>query len=103
MAVRHYKCGGAYKTTSTYRLRSIRGLCESTTGDRIQVSDSIQAPDFSEVVSSAPEKMLESNGHFIRTRMIADQRATEIENLQEIIASQKQENNDLKVEIKTLK
>jgi hypothetical protein len=57
----------------------------------------------SEVVSNASEKMLESNGHFLRARMIADQRATEIQRLQEAIASHTRESDDLKVEIRTLK
>ncbi|KAI9436142.1 hypothetical protein BJY52DRAFT_1197170 [Lactarius psammicola] len=47
--------------------------------------------------------MLEVNGHFLRTKMIAEQRATEIERLQEAIANQTRENGDLKVENRTLK
>ncbi|KAI9437835.1 hypothetical protein BJY52DRAFT_1196262 [Lactarius psammicola] len=59
--------------------------------------------DLSEVIANASEKMLEVNGHFIRTKIIADQRATEIEKLQEVVASKTKENDELKVETKTLK
>ncbi|KAI9447367.1 hypothetical protein BJY52DRAFT_1193331 [Lactarius psammicola] len=59
--------------------------------------------DLSDVVANASEKMLEVNGHFVRIKMIADQRAMEIEKLQEVVASKTAENNDLTVEIRTLK
>ncbi|KAI9445606.1 hypothetical protein BJY52DRAFT_1228833 [Lactarius psammicola] len=59
--------------------------------------------DLSEVVTNASEKMLEVNRHFLRTKMITKQRATEIERLQEAIANQTKENGDLKVENRTLK
>ncbi|KAI9431442.1 hypothetical protein BJY52DRAFT_1199679 [Lactarius psammicola] len=59
--------------------------------------------DLSEVVANASEKMLEVNGHFLCTKMIAKQRATEIERLQEAIANQTRENGNLKVENRTLK
>ncbi|KAI9435026.1 hypothetical protein BJY52DRAFT_1197793 [Lactarius psammicola] len=55
------------------------------------------------MIANASEKMLEVNGHFIRTKIIADQRATEIEKLQEVVASKTKENDELKVETKTLK
>ncbi|KAH9020485.1 hypothetical protein EDB84DRAFT_1565692 [Lactarius hengduanensis] len=68
------------------------------------------SPDLSEVISNASAKALEVNGHFIRVKMIADQRATEIEKLQETLASKTKENDQLtkendhlNVEVKTLK
>ncbi|KAH9063603.1 hypothetical protein EDB87DRAFT_1681257 [Lactarius vividus] len=68
------------------------------------------SPDLSEVISNASAKALEVNGHFIRVKMIADQRATEIEKLQETLASKTKEtdqltkeNDHLNVEVKTLK
>ncbi|KAH9172275.1 hypothetical protein EDB89DRAFT_2069930 [Lactarius sanguifluus] len=68
------------------------------------------SPDLSEVISNASAKALEANGHFICVKMIADQRATEIEKLQETLASKTKENDQLtkendhlNVEVKTLK
>ncbi|KAH9021188.1 hypothetical protein EDB85DRAFT_1895799 [Lactarius pseudohatsudake] len=61
------------------------------------------SPDLSEVISNASAKGLEVNGHFIRVKMIADQRATEIEKLQETLTSKTKENDHLNVEVKTLK
>ncbi|KAH9024382.1 hypothetical protein EDB85DRAFT_2150521 [Lactarius pseudohatsudake] len=68
------------------------------------------SPDLSEVISNASAKALEVNGHFIRIKMIADQRATEIEKLQETLTSKTKENDQLtkendhlNVEVKTLK
>ncbi|KAH9027955.1 hypothetical protein EDB85DRAFT_1892735 [Lactarius pseudohatsudake] len=68
------------------------------------------SPDLSEVISNASAKALEVNGHFIRVKMIADQRTTEIEILQETLASKTKENDQLtkendhlNVEVKTLK
>ncbi|KAH9038060.1 hypothetical protein EDB85DRAFT_1888120 [Lactarius pseudohatsudake] len=68
------------------------------------------SPDLSEVISNASAKALEVNGHFIRVKMITDQRAMEIEKLQETLASKTKENNQLtkendhlNVEVKTLK
>ncbi|KAI9428663.1 hypothetical protein H4582DRAFT_2135776 [Lactarius indigo] len=53
---------------------------------------------------------LESNGHFVRVKVIADQRATEIKQLQEALTSKMKENDELtkendhlNVEVKTLK
>ncbi|KAH9068280.1 hypothetical protein EDB83DRAFT_2674723 [Lactarius deliciosus] len=59
--------------------------------------------DLSDVVSNASEKLLEVNAHFIRARMIVDERAAEIERLRELVARQTKEKNDLKVEVRTLK
>ena len=56
-----------------------------------------------EVVSNASLKMLKSSGHFLHLKMVAEQRASEIVRLQEIVTAHTKENNDLKVEIKTLK
>jgi hypothetical protein len=63
-----------------------------------------------EVVSTASEKMLESNGHFLRSKMLAEQRSAELARLQEVVTTHVKENtdlkvanNDLKVENKTLK
>lgn len=47
--------------------------------------------------------MLESNGHFLRAKMVAEQRAIEIVRLQEVVSAHAKENNDLKVEVKALK
>jgi hypothetical protein len=60
-------------------------------------------PDPSEVVSNASEKMLEGNGHFIRNKLLAEQSLAEVARLQEIINTHAKENNDLKVEVRTLK
>ena len=49
------------------------------------------------------EKMLENIGHFLRARIVAEQRAIELVRLQEVVNTQAKENNDLKVEVKTLK
>ncbi|KAH8979543.1 hypothetical protein EDB92DRAFT_2107530 [Lactarius akahatsu] len=68
------------------------------------------SPDLSEVISNASAKALEVNGHFIRIKMIADQRTAEIEKLQETLTSKTKENDQLtkendhlNVEVKTLK
>ncbi|KAH9033073.1 hypothetical protein EDB85DRAFT_1890359 [Lactarius pseudohatsudake] len=68
------------------------------------------SPDLSEVISNASAKALAVNRHFIQIKMIANQRATEIEKLQETLASKTKENNQLtkendhlNVEVKTLK
>jgi hypothetical protein len=55
------------------------------------------------VVSNASEKMLENNGHFLRAKMLSEQRAMENTRLQEAISSHVKEINDLKVEVKSLK
>ena len=47
--------------------------------------------------------MLETNGHFLRVRMVAEQRAIEIIRLQEVVSAHAKENNDLKVEVKALR
>ena len=47
--------------------------------------------------------MLESNGHFLRARMLAEQRAVEIVRLQDVVSAHATENNDLKVELKALR
>jgi hypothetical protein len=59
--------------------------------------------DPSDMISSASEKMLEHSGHFLRVKLIGEQRAMENAKLQELIASQAKENEKLQVEIKTLK
>jgi len=56
-----------------------------------------------EVVSNTSEKMLESNGHFVHTKMTAEQRASEVTKLLEAVATHAKENNNLKVENRTLK
>jgi hypothetical protein len=55
------------------------------------------------VVSNASEKMLENNGHLLCARMVTKQRATKIARLQDIVTTQAKENNNLKIEVKTLK
>ena len=55
------------------------------------------------MVSNASEKMLEHNGHFLRAKMVAEQRAIEIARLQEVANAHARENNDLKVEVRTLR
>ncbi|KAH9033848.1 hypothetical protein EDB84DRAFT_1488104 [Lactarius hengduanensis] len=75
-------------------------------GPRMQTGASTYggySSDLSDVVSNASEKLLEVNAHFIRARMIVDERAAEIERLQELLARQTKEKNDLKVEVRTLK
>ncbi|KAI9443888.1 hypothetical protein H4582DRAFT_2189453 [Lactarius indigo] len=69
-----------------------------------------QSPDLLDIVSNASAKTLESNGHFVRVKVIADQRATEIERLQEALTSKIKENDQLSkenerlnVEVRTLK
>jgi hypothetical protein len=47
--------------------------------------------------------MLESNGHFLQAKMVSKQRAMEVARLQEALATHAQENNDMKIEIRTLK
>ena len=47
--------------------------------------------------------MLESNRHFLRAKIVAEQRAIEIIRLQEIVSAHAKENNDLKAEVKALK
>ena len=47
--------------------------------------------------------MLESNGHFLQARMVAEQRVIEIVRLQEVISAHAKENNDLKVELEAIK
>ncbi|KAH8984626.1 hypothetical protein EDB92DRAFT_2117063 [Lactarius akahatsu] len=64
---------------------------------------SLQSSDLSDVVSNASEKLLEVNAHFIRARMVVDERAAEIERLRELVASQTKEKNDLKMQVRTLK
>ena len=46
---------------------------------------------------------LENSGHFLHMKMIAEQRASKIARLQEIVMAHVMENNNLKVQIKTLK
>jgi hypothetical protein len=55
------------------------------------------------VIASASEKMLKSNGHFLQAKMVSEQRAMEIARLQEALATHMQENNNMKIEIRTLK
>jgi hypothetical protein len=47
--------------------------------------------------------MLESSGHYLQAKMVSEQRAMEIARLQEALAAHTKENNDMKVEIRTLK
>ena len=47
--------------------------------------------------------MLENNSHFLRARMMSEQRAMEITRLQEVVAAHVKENNELKLEVKMLK
>ena len=68
-----------------------------------RLTDIIQPYDPVEVISNASEKMLENIGHFLRARIVAEQRAIELVRLQEVVNTQAKENNDLKVEVKTLK
>ena len=62
-----------------------------------------QSPDMLEVVSNVSMKMLKSSGHFLHMKMVAEQRASEMARLQEIVTAHVKENNNLKVKIKTLK
>lgn len=56
-----------------------------------------------DTIFNASERMLESNGHFLWARILAEQRAVEIIRLQEVVNTYKKENDDLKVKVKTLK
>ena len=47
--------------------------------------------------------MLKNNGHFLRARMVAKQRAVEIARLQDVVNAHAKENNDLKVEVRSLR
>ena len=47
--------------------------------------------------------MLEHNGHFLRAKMVAEQRAIEIARLQDVVNAHAKENNDLKVKVRTLR
>lgn len=47
--------------------------------------------------------MLENNGHYLCAKMMAEQQATEIVQLQEALNVQAKENDNLKVQNKTLK
>ena len=62
-----------------------------------------QSPNMLEVVLNTSLKMLKSSGHFLHVKMVAEQRASEIVRLQEIVTAHTKEKNNLKVEIKTLK
>ena len=48
-----------------------------------------QSPEWSETISNASEKMLESNGHFLHAKIIIEQQAIEIVRLQEACDAQK--------------
>ncbi|KAH9007985.1 hypothetical protein EDB85DRAFT_2165047 [Lactarius pseudohatsudake] len=61
------------------------------------------SPDPEEVISNTSAKMLENNGHFIRVQMTSEKRATEITRLEEALADKTKENNELKEENKDLK
>jgi hypothetical protein len=67
------------------------------------IKDIMQPPELSEAIANASVQMLEHNGHYLRAKLMAEQQATEIARLQEAISVQAKENNDLKVQNKTLK
>ncbi|KAH8979731.1 hypothetical protein EDB86DRAFT_2983713, partial [Lactarius hatsudake] len=92
--------------SSRDQLQANTANAETHIGPRIQTGASTYgsySSDLSDVVSDASEKLLEVNAHFIRARMIVDERAAEIERLREVVARQTKEKNDLKVEVRTLK
>ena len=68
-----------------------------------QSIDSIQSHNPVNAISNASERMLESNGHFLRARMVAEQKTLETARLQEVLDTYKKENDNLKIEVKTLK
>jgi hypothetical protein len=67
------------------------------------INDIMQPPELSEAIVNASVQMLEHNGHYLHAKLMAEQQATEIMRLQEAISVQAKENNDLKVQNKTLK
>ena len=85
-----------------YWVDRVWNLCTLTISSH-RLTDIIQPCDPVEVISNASEKMLENNGHFLRARIVAEQRAIKLVRLQEVLNTQVKENNDLKVEVKTLK
>lgn len=90
-------------TTNGYRVQLVRELCTSVNYCSNHFTDSQQSLDPAEVVSNASEKMLEHNGHFLRAKMVAEQRAIEIARLQDVVNAHAKENNDLKVKVRTLR
>jgi hypothetical protein len=66
-------------------------------------SNSENRINYASVTSSMSEKMLENNGHYLQAKIVSEQRAAEITKLQEALTSHVKENNDLKVEVKSLK
>jgi hypothetical protein len=67
------------------------------------ITDIIQPPETLEAIANTSAQMLESNGHFLHIKMMAEQQATKIVQLQEALNVQAKENNNLKVQNKTLK
>ena len=62
-----------------------------------QFIDSIQSHNPVNTISNAAERMLESNGHFLRAQMVAEQKALETARLQEVLDTYKKENDELKM------
>lgn len=67
------------------------------------ITDILQSPKTLEVIISASVQMLKNNGHYLRAKMMAEQQAIEIARLMELIKVHEKDNNNLKVQNKTLK
>lgn len=67
------------------------------------ITDILQSPKTLEVITSASVQMLKNNGHYLRAKMMAEQQAIEIARLMELIKVHEKDNNNLKVQNKTLK
>ncbi|KAH9007492.1 hypothetical protein EDB84DRAFT_1572818 [Lactarius hengduanensis] len=87
---------------SAYNPRSHRQYDSGSERPRSHIGPNY-SPDPEEVISNASAKMLENNGHFIRVQMTSEKRAMEITRLEEALADKTKENNELKEENKDLK
>jgi len=63
----------------------------------------MQPPDVFKMISTASERVLESNGHFLRIRMLAEQRTSELIKAGETLTKCDKEIYDLRVQLQTLK
>ena len=63
----------------------------------------MQPPDVFEMISTASERVLESNGHFLCIQMLAEQRTSELIKAEETLTKHDKEIYDLRVQLQTLK
>jgi len=68
-----------------------------------KLTHTMQPPDVFEMISTASERVLESNGHFLRIRMLAEQRTSELIKAGETLTKCDKEIYDLRVQLQTLK